>query len=214
MKSSTNQPVSNAPQDVGAKDPVVPVWLIIVCFLLLYWGAVYFDERGGWFSTQVYTPYVSTEQLNTIAAMQGPPDPRVLGAQVYGRTCIACHQGNAMGTPGTFPPLAGSDWVNEKEPGRIIRFVLHGFGGPGLVVNGKPFETTAQMTAFGESGPPTGLTDEEIAAVLTYVRGNADWHNNASPVTEEQVKAIRNKYATRKQNVFTPTEIKGIDPAQ
>ena len=212
MKSSTNQPVSNAPQDVGAKDPVVPVWLIIVCFLLLYWGAVYFDEHGGWFDTKVYTPYASAEDLQKYQV--GGVDPMVLGKQVYDHTCFVCHQPNGMGTPGSFPPLAGSDWVNEKEPGRIIRFVLHGFGGPGLVVNGKPFETTAQMTAFGESGPPTGLTDEEIAAVLTYVRGNAEWHNNAPPVTEEQVKAIRNKYATRKQNVFTPTEIKGIDPAQ
>jgi len=211
MKSSTNQPVSNAPQDLGAKDPVVPVWLIIVCFLLLYWGAVYFDERGGWFSTQVYTPYVSTEQLNTIAAMQGPPDPRVLGAQVYGRTCIACHQGNAMGTPGTFPPLAGSDWVNEKEAGRMIRIVLHGFGGPGLVVKGQPFSTASVMTAFG-SPPPVGLTDEEIAAVITYVRGNTEWGNHAAPVTPEQVKAIRDKTSSHSQS-YTPTEIMTVNPA-
>jgi len=213
MSAPANQPVSNAPHDSGAKDPVVPVWLVVVCFLLFYWGAVYFDEHGGWFDTQVYTPYVSAEDLQKYQ-VAGGPDPMVLGAQVYGRTCAACHQPSAMGTPGSVPPLVGSDWVNEKEPGRIIRFVLHGFAGPGLVVNGKPFETANQMTAFGEAPPPTGLTDEEIAAVITYVRGNEDWHNHASPVTEEQVKAIRNKYATRKNQPFSPTEIKGIDPAQ
>ena len=213
MKSPTNQPISNAPQDSGAKDPVVPVWLIIVCFMLVYWGAVYFDQHGGWFNTQVYTPYVSAEDLQKYQVFGGP-DPMVLGAQVYGRTCTGCHQPNGKGTPGTFPPLVGSDWVNEKEPGRIIRIVLHGFQGPGLEVNGQPFNTTGQMTAFGELDPPAGLTDEEIAAVITYVRGNAEWGNHASPVTEEQVKAIRNKYATRKSQPFSPTEIKGINPAE
>lgn len=213
MKSPTNQPVSNAPQDSGAKDPVVPLWLIIVGFLLLYWGAVYFDENGGWFSTKVYAPYASLQNLERYQ-VAGGPDPMVLGKQVYDRTCTACHQPNALGTPGTFPPLAGSDWVNEKEAGRIIRLVLHGFSGSGLVVNGKPFETSSQMTAFGEAPPPGGLSDEEIAAVITYVRGNDAWGNHAGPVTEDQVKTIRNKYSTRKSNPFSPTEIKGISPGE
>jgi mono/diheme cytochrome c family protein len=211
MKSPTNQPVSNAPADSGAKDPVVPIWLIVVCFLLAYWGAVYFDEHGGWFDTQIYTPYVSADDLQKYQV--GGTDIKVLGKQVYDRTCFACHQPSGMGTPGSFPPLVGSDWVNEKEPGRIIRLVLHGFRGPGLVVSGKPFETTGQMTAFGEAAPPAGLTDEEIAAVLTFVRGNAEWHNNASPVTEEQVKAIRDKTASRKNNPFSPAEIQTVNPA-
>jgi mono/diheme cytochrome c family protein len=213
MSSPTNQPVSNAPQDSDAKDPVVPVWLIVVLFLLVYWGAVYFDEHGGWFDKQVYTPYASAENLERYQ-VGGGPDPVVLGRQIYGRTCIACHQPNAQGTPGTFPSLVGSDWVNEKEPGRIIRLVLHGFAGPGLVVSGKPFETASQMTAFGEAPPPGGLTDEEIAAVLTYIRGNADWGNHASPVTEEQVKAVRNKTADRKSRPFSPTEIQTVNPAE
>jgi nitrite reductase (NO-forming) len=210
MNSTTNQPVSNAPQDSGAKDPVVPVWLIIVCFMLLYWGAVYFDEKGGWFDPQVYTPYASAENL---AAYQvgGGPNPFEQGKAIYGRTCVACHQASAMGTPGTFPPLAGSEWVNEKEPGRMIRIVLHGLGGPGLVVKGQPFETSSIMTAFG-APPPVGLSDEDIAAVITYVRGNAEWGNHASPVTPEQVKAIRDKTANHLLN-FTPTELMGINPA-
>ena len=209
MKSSTNQPVSNAPQDLGAKDPVVPVWLIVVCFLLLYWGAVYFDEHGGWFDTQVYTPYASAENLEKYQV--GGTDIMAQGKAVYNRTCIACHQGNALGTPGTFPPLAGSEWVNEKEAGRMIRIVLHGFQGPGLVVKGQPFETASVMTAFG-AAPPVGLSDDDIAAVITYVRGNAEWGNHAGPVTPEQVKAIRDKTANHTQT-FSPTEIMTVNPA-
>jgi mono/diheme cytochrome c family protein len=211
MKSPTNQPASNAPQDLGAKDPVVPVWLIVVCFLLFYWGAVYFDEHGGWFDAQVYTPYMSAERLADFQ-VGGGESPFDSGRKVFGRTCVACHQANALGTPGTFPPLAGSDWVNEKEPGRMIRLVLRGFAGPGLKVNGKPFETGSQMTAFG-APPPAGLTDEEIADVVTFVRGNAEWGNHASVVTPEQVKAIRDKTANHAQQNFSPAEIENVNPA-
>jgi nitrite reductase (NO-forming) len=211
MNSSTSQPVSNAPLDSGVKDPTVPIWLIVVFFLLLYWGAVYFDEHGGWFDAQVYTPYVSAEDLSKYQ-VAGGPDVFTQGRLIYGRTCVACHQANALGTPGTFPPLAGSDWVNEKEPGRMIRLVLRGFQGPGLVVSGKPFDTGAVMTAWG-APPPAGLTDDEIAAVITYVRGNAEWGNHASLVTPEQVTAMRAKVANHPQT-FTPTELEAINPAE
>jgi mono/diheme cytochrome c family protein len=210
MKSTTNQPTSKAPQDSGAKDPAVPIWLIVACFMILYWGAVYFDEHGGWFNPQIYKPYLSAEQLANFQVGGGETSAE-RGAKIYARTCVACHQANALGTPGTFPPLAGSDWVNEKEPGRMIRIVLHGFQGSGLVVNGAPFSTASQMTAFG-APPPVGLTDEEIADVITFVRGNAEWKNHASAVTPEQVTAIRNKTSNH-PGAFTPDEMKSINPA-
>jgi mono/diheme cytochrome c family protein len=70
------------------------------------------------------------------------------------------------------------------------------------------------MTAFG-APPPAGLTDEEIAAVITFVRGNAAWGNHASAVTPEQVKAIRAKTENMGYSrPFSPTEMEAIDPAQ
>lgn len=68
------------------------------------------------------------------------------------------------------------------------------------------------MVAWGVP-PPAGLTDEEIAAVMTYVRGNKDWGNNAPPVTPEQVKAMRAKVANHPLS-FTPDEIMKISPSQ
>jgi mono/diheme cytochrome c family protein len=205
MNSPMNQPASSAP-DSGAKDPALPIWLIIVFFLLLYWGAVYFDEHGGWFDKQIYTPYVSAEQLKTYQV--GEVDIMEQGRQIYNRpTCSSCHGANGQGQPGTFPSLVGSDFVNEEQPGRIIRIVLQGFGGPGLKVNGQPFNTGSQMMAW------KGLTDEEIAAVITYVRGNTDWKNHAGPVTPEQVAAVRKKIANKGDQIYTPTEIETVNPA-
>jgi hypothetical protein len=48
--------------------------------------------------------------------------------------------------------------------------------------------------------------------VITYVRGNAEWGNHASPVTPERVKAVREKTATHTQN-YTPAEIDTVNPA-
>ncbi len=103
------------------------------------------------------------------------------GAEVYAR-CMACHQANGQGLTGAFPPLAGSEWVTGN-PAVGIRVVLHGMSGP-VTVAGT--EYNALMMAYGTGVP---MTDAEIAAVMTYVRGS--WGNNASPVTSAQVAAER-----------------------
>lgn len=206
MNSPTKQPVASTPRNnAEAKDPTVPIWLFVVMLLLLFWGAIYFDEHGGWFESQVYGPYTSAEQLKEFQ-VAGGPNPFEQGRAVYNKTCIACHQANGQGAPGTFPPLAGSDWVNEKEPGRMIRIVLQGFSGPGLKINGQPFNTGSAMV------PWNALSDDDIAAVITFVRGNKEWNNSASPVTPEQVAAIRKKVQNHPLS-FTPDEMLQISPA-
>jgi len=206
MSSPTNQPAATAPaEESGVKDATVPMWLIIVAFLMVFWGAVYFDQHGGWFESQVYTPYVSADELKSFQ-VAGGPNIFEQGRTIYGRTCVTCHGPAAVGQPGTFPPLAGSDWVNEQEPGRVIRLVLQGLSGPGLTVKGQPFNTGSAMV------PWNSLSDDDIAAVITFVRGNAEWGNKAAPVTPEQVKAMRDKVKSHPMS-YTPTELEGIPPA-
>jgi mono/diheme cytochrome c family protein len=206
MKPETKQPVAVAADssESGRKITFVPVWLIVLTALLLYWGMFYFDEHGGWFNKQIYTPYRSVADLEVYGQLNGPEPPEVRGAKIYNRpTCTTCHQTSGLGTPGTFPPLAGSDWVNEKEPGRIIRAVLLGLTGP-ITVNGQPFNNT--MVAWNT------LSDEEIADVITYVRQG--WGNKASPVTPEQVAAVRAKLkAQGRTSSYTPDELMKISPA-
>lgn len=53
---------------------------------------------------------------------------------------------------------------------------------------------------------------KKIAAVLTYVRQNAEWGNNAPAVKPERVKGVREKTKQHKQS-WTPDELLKISPA-
>jgi mono/diheme cytochrome c family protein len=208
MNPETNKavaPAADSPESPG-KSTWVPVWLIVLMALLLWWGMFYFDEHGGWFSPQIYAPYRSVADLEPFQQLHAPEDPRSRGRKVFNLpSCVTCHQATGLGTPGTFPPLAGSDWVNEKEPGRIIRAVLNGLQGP-ITVNGQTFNNT--MVAWNT------LTDEQIADVISYVR--SEWGNKASEVTPEQVAAVRAKLKAQGRtpnSPFTPDELLKISPA-
>jgi mono/diheme cytochrome c family protein len=118
--------------------------------------------------------------------------------QVYNRpTCGACHQPSGMGTPGTFPPLAGSEWVLEKDPSRVIRIVLDGLTGP-VQVKGQAFNS--QMPGWR-----TQLSEQEIAQVITYVR--KAWGNTADAVTKEQVAAIKKETEGRAGALWTADDL-------
>jgi mono/diheme cytochrome c family protein len=100
---------------------------------------------------------------------------------VFTATCSACHQATGLGQAGTFPPLAGSEWVLAPGGNRIAHIVLYGLSGP-INVKGQDFNNT--MLAWRET-----YTDEQIADVLTYIR--SEWGNNAAPVDPQVVKAAR-----------------------
>jgi quinoprotein glucose dehydrogenase len=108
-------------------------------------------------------------------------DPAVMaaGKQAF-MTCMACHGANAEGTV-IAPPLAQSNWVNGPVE-NLIRIQLRGLQGP-ITVSGKKYAPPAPMMALPHQ------TDEQIAAVLTYVRNS--FGNSAPAVTPEQVKALR-----------------------
>jgi mono/diheme cytochrome c family protein len=112
------------------------------------------------------------------------PDAEVhkRGAEIYGMTCVACHQPTGTGLEGAFPPLDGSDWLTG-DPGVPVRIVTGGLQGP-VKVGGKDFN--AAMPAHVD------LDDRKVSDVLTYVRQS--WSNDAAPVTPAQVKEIRERY--------------------
>lgn len=122
----------------------------------------------------------------------------LLGAGVYRREghCATCHQEDGRGLPAAqFPPLEESEWVNG-DPDRLIKLTLHGLLGP-ITVKGVDYPGLVPMTAF------KGLPDEEIAAVLTYVRNS--FGNSAAPVSPEQVARIREATAG-KTGFYNPAD--------
>ena len=102
------------------------------------------------------------------------------GESVYSQYCLACHQTDGKGVPGSFPPLVQTEWVNG-ENARLISVVLNGLQGE-ISVNGETYN--------GVMTPHNFLTDEQVAGVLTYVRKS--FGNDAEPVSVEEVTEIRN----------------------
>lgn len=167
----------------------VPVWIIFVMALLAYRGVMSFEDAGGTFSPKIYGPYNSEKELQAFLIKSPEEERFALGKKVYAETCSGCHQNNGLGVPGQFPPLAGSDWVLAEGPGRIVRLILNGIGGP-IKVKGVDFNN--QMPPWKDV-----LNDEKVAAVTTFIRQNREWGNSISGVTPEQVAAIRKKVADR-----------------
>ena len=119
------------------------------------------------------------------AFVKASDDQMKRGAAVYARTCIACHQPTGMGLPPVFPPIANAPIV-VGNPELPIKFILQGLMGP-ITVNG---------TTYNSMMPPVaGVTDADVADVLTYVRQS--FGNKGNPVSADQVKAVRAATAGR-----------------
>ncbi|MFL5619669.1 MAG: PVC-type heme-binding CxxCH protein [Gemmatimonadaceae bacterium] len=111
------------------------------------------------------------------------------GQQQFTASCAGCHQANGQGLPGVAKSLVGSRWALAPAP-QVIRIVLHGKEGEMLM-------------------PPVGgsMTDEQVAAVLTYVRRS--WGNTALPITPAAVQEVRGATAGRKK-AWTEAELAAL----
>ena len=107
------------------------------------------------------------------------------GLAVYSRTCIACHQPTGKGLAPVFPSIAGVPIANGDAT-LPIKFILHGLMGP-ITVDGVTYNSMMP--------PVAGVSDQDIADVLTYVRQS--FGNKSNPVTADQVKAVRAANAAR-----------------
>lgn len=182
-------------QEPTASDAPVPVGFLVALVVLFYLAILYLDGHAGGFHPKVYEPFASWDLVKASQPKENL-DPRFeRGRITYATYCSACHQKNGEGMPMTYPPLAGSDWVNAEGPNRVIRLVLNGLTGP-IVVSGVEWNTTAQMVAWKDLIGD----DEELASLITYIRGETEWGNHASPVSAEQVEMIRAELSSRSSN--------------
>jgi mono/diheme cytochrome c family protein/glucose/arabinose dehydrogenase len=147
----------------------------------------------------------TVEKAPTAAGIK--PEVMAKGKAIYMQDgyCNTCHQADGKGLEAAgFPPLNGSKWVTGNED-RLIKLVMKGLYGP-IEVNGKQYPGQVPMTPYAGM-----LKDDEMAAVLTYVR-NA-FGNKAPAVTPEKVKAIRASIKD-KTGFYTPDELLKLHPME
>jgi mono/diheme cytochrome c family protein len=102
------------------------------------------------------------------------------GEKVYTQHCAECHGKRGEGVAGIYPPLDGNSSVTEPSGINATRMVLLGGFAPATTANPRPYS----MPPFAQQ-----LSDQEVAAVVTYLRRS--WSNQASLVRAEQVRASR-----------------------
>lgn len=108
-----------------------------------------------WVTTQSKTSTAPAEQKTmTLDALMA------LGKHKYDMVCSACHQEDGSGIPPLYPALKGSSVAVGHPISRHIDLILDGIPG-------------TAMQAYRDQ-----LTDQEIAAIVTYER-NA-WGNNTN----------------------------------
>src|ERR1700757_396809 len=179
------------------------IWLIAVYGLAIFLGGAYLGRYSGNFSGDGLDPLGGPPPTKKTAA-GGPAGgeqaaeltPHDRGKKIFAANCQTCHQANGLGVAGQYPPLAGSEFTTggSRRPAMIV---LKGLQGP-VTVKGQQFGS-AVMQPWDKT-----LIDQKIADVLTYER--SEWGNNASPVTAEQIAALRKELANH-PNSFTEPEI-------
>ena len=95
------------------------------------------------------------------------------GKVIYETSCMSCHMPEGTGLEGTFPPLANSKNLADKN--RLIKVILQGMKVP---VKGNEVDYDSQMA-------PVSLTDAEVADVLNYVRNT--WGNKYPAVLPKDI---------------------------
>jgi mono/diheme cytochrome c family protein len=109
--------------------------------------------------------------------------------------CAACHQPDGLGKVALAPTLKEGRWANAVSPDAAIRIVLKGKEGtPGFPAPMAPLE---------------GLSDEQLAGALTFVRRS--FGNNASAVHPAEFTRVRRELATR-VSAFTDAELEKLFP--
>ncbi|MFT5130311.1 MAG: mono/diheme cytochrome c family protein [Rhodothermales bacterium] len=117
----------------------------------------------------------------SIHAARPTKDELAKGKALYegAGSCVACHQANGKGIPGSIPSLEKSSWVST-DANRLIAIALRGVDGP-MKIEGHNYNSTM---------PPQLLFDDaQLALMLSYVRNN--FGNKGDAIAAADVKALR-----------------------
>lgn len=172
--------------------PVYLRWMVglLLAICVTYIGASQIDTPSSWGDGRTRAELVGSKP---------PAGGHVDGAATFSANCAACHQSSGSGLPGVFPPLAGSEWVNGRDT-TVAAIVLNGITGS-LTVKGSTYN--GAMPTFKPQ-----LSDDQIAAVLTYVR--SQWGNSSPPIKADLVAKVREETKGRTGPFGGDKELQGL----
>ena len=151
---------------------------ILKSFALTLWlGSLIACSSSGNQEETTTTATTTTSEPETTPAVQTQALEK--GKTIYSQYCLACHQGDGNGVAGAFPPLTQTEWV-AGDKATLIPVILNGMQGE-ITVKGEVYNNAMPAHGF--------LSDEEIGAVLTYVRQS--FGNDYSEITAEDVAEVR-----------------------
>jgi nitrite reductase (NO-forming) len=135
---------------------------------------------------QFYYPPIQDEKKDKPVVVPDAPEPAFAdrfkdGKTLFESNCASCHQTTGLGLPGSFPPLAKSDFLMGRQD-MGIGILLHGINNEPITVNGNHFQGVM---------PNLSLTDDQVASILTYVRNS--WGNKSAGIKASDVKKVRNQ---------------------
>jgi mono/diheme cytochrome c family protein len=108
------------------------------------------------------------------------------GGAIYRDVCSACHGLDGKGVPELVPSLAESSSLRADDVATILRVVLRGARSAATA----KAPTAPAMPSYGWQ-----LTDEQVAAVVSYVRNS--WGSAAPPIVPSAVAQARSALAQR-----------------
>lgn len=188
-----------APALNSGREAAVTAWPVEDVVALLKTGVSLQAGVSGPMAEVVFRSlqYLSDADLRAMAVYlrslppQDKPEPPVAkpaadlmerGQDIYRQQCAECHGEQGEGRRGAFPALAGNRAVTLADTTNLVRVLLQGGYQPATAGNPRPHG----MPPFAQS-----LRDEEMAAVLSYIR-NA-WGNVAPRVDTIDVYRARER---------------------
>lgn len=173
----------------------VPLWVITACGVVLLIAGGVLGNAGTLFS------YDSTFREGYVrgaapgGAKSGPEAKAALvafsakGSKIYSAKCNGCHGADGKGDGANYPSLVGSKFVIEENQ-KLAMVILNGIQGP---------TSTGKIYGAGIMPPQgAGMTPEDLAGVMTYVRNNFG-NSTGDVVSVEMAKAALDVSAAREK---------------
>ncbi len=194
-KQSSTPQLERENSDPDEKIRPLPWFLTMFLGAMAMWGGFYIATTPSG-EDSAFGDQRTVAQLRPPVPVTVSGATAIDGAAVYSSKCVACHQSSGLGVAGVFPPLAGAEWVVGDEK-ILANILLHGVNGK-MEVKGVVYQ--GLMPAW------KSLSDDELAALLTYIRSS--WGNTAPAISASIIAQQREATKARSQPYASGEELK------